>query len=104
MTDQSLVFSAYLGRANVYRHLALKWGDKNSFANGLKALALAKADYEKARAIAQKDNYATKVRVMEDSLRDIESFRKDFETQRRRIEEIARNPICSPKKPRETFS
>ena len=35
---------------------------------------------------------------MEDSLRDIESFRKDSKPSDA-VEEIARNPICSPKKP-----
>ncbi len=98
LKDQSQIFSAYFDRAGVYQHLASKAADKSLFANGLQALELAKADCEKARAIAQKYDNALEIQTTEDSLRDFEKSRSNIENQQK-VEANANSKMFSPKKP-----
>jgi CHAT domain-containing protein/tetratricopeptide (TPR) repeat protein len=99
LKDQSPLLFAYLDRADIYRNLAFKWGDKKSFAMGLKDLDLAKADYEASLAIARKLDYAGLVRMIDEFLSEIQTHRKLFESQQRVYSAAARSRIFSPKKP-----
>jgi tetratricopeptide (TPR) repeat protein len=99
LQDQSLVFFAYLDRADVFVKLAEKSGATKAYSAQLESLQLAQADYEAALKLARQFEYAGISPTIEQFLRNLTMRLRMVDTNINFWKMLGRSSVFAPRKP-----
>lgn len=88
LDDRGALFYGYLDRASIQEKMAVKYAEESAFAKAYSASKLAKADYERARTIANALSWTGLARSVDGFLMGLESRRHAIEA----LERLVRTP------------